>query len=99
MDHLTPLSSSPSLQSRRHLPETKALAGPERLCLLNVAMVKYQSMEKASLGNRCVLVGGDVGNLQPIKVAVRWGICHSDLPLPEAGGSLKSHLPFSVAGS
>lgn len=28
-----------------------------------------------------------------------WGIGHSDLPLPQAGGSLRSHLPFLWLGA
>lgn len=58
--------------------------------------VKYQSTGRRPEGETAVYAWGGAGwiygNRQPIKAAVWGGICHSDLPLPWAGGPLKSRL-------
>lgn len=64
----------------------------------HLATVKYQSV---GCGWERGQMSGERGRREPTanKSGCPWSICHSDFPLPEAGGSLKNHLPFSVAGS
>lgn len=106
MDHLTPLSSSPSppprppsrhprisLRRRRVLP-----AGRTTLPPLMWQQWNIRAWRAAGRGGEDVWGAGrwePTGN----KSGCPWGMCHSDLPLPEAGGSLRSHLPFLWLGA
>lgn len=96
MDHLSPLSSfplPPSLLPTPHLPRRRRASLAARATVPPL-MWQWWNIRawKAAPEGGTDMRGAGIWESTASKSGCPRGICHSDLPLPEAGGSLKSHL-------